>query len=81
MLLVEGEKGAFDTREFIGFVQELFKIESLDGNERRYCIAGFCLKFVQHAIGTNQSELLRRIIPFVSACLASLIVATKHMLP
>lgn len=58
-------------------LQERLKIESPDGNGRRYRIAGFCLKFIQQAIISNQAEMLRRIIPIATACFSSLIGASN----
>ena len=55
--------------EFTGFINP----EALKQNKRRFRLSCFCIQFIRLTICQRKIEVLRRILPFVSACSVSLI--------
>ncbi len=79
--LAEGDSDVFADSEFDNEMLERMQKEKSQGAGRRYRIICFCLNFIRSAVKEDEAELLRKTLPFVTACFALLTGSDKMFCP
>ena len=69
--LFEGGDDVFNESEFDAVLKYIPTEKSYEGGKRRYRVVLFCLTFMFSAIKRDDGDILKRVLPFVTECVAA----------